>query len=175
QVLLHDIKVHGPFVKSLVKQYEFQSSDDKSQALTLSEPVTADTKGDTVANDCIPAQPNTPSLPPNTSHNLETIVCATYKEEDDSETPPNSLETITPRSEVSEFPSTATSTPRCAATASSHSPQHTQHSSLGEKATKKGKSSVPKRARLLEKRYHQVFLKALEWQYYLEQVIADCK
>lgn len=37
------------------------------------------------------------------------------------------------------------------------------------------KDIVPRKARSLEKRWHQIYLRSLEWHYYLEGVIANFK
>lgn len=43
------------------------------------------------------------------------------------------------------------------------------------KKTKGSKSAVPRRAKSLEKRWHQIYLRSLEWHYHLEGVIANFK
>ncbi|XP_018009098.1 uncharacterized protein LOC108666690, partial [Hyalella azteca] len=172
QVLLQDIKVHGPFVKSIVKQYDLQSSDKSSQNFSETKSTIKDSSKVCLPTPLDTASSLTTSCTTSTTHPvIVTPPSDLLREDDDS--PLTSLDTITPRSEISEFPLTATSTPRNVAP--SHSPQHTQHGASHSTKTRKAKFSVPKRARQLENRYHQVFLKALEWQCYLEQVIADCK
>lgn len=37
------------------------------------------------------------------------------------------------------------------------------------------KDNIPRKARSLEKRWHQIYLRSLEWHYYLEGVIANFK
>lgn len=41
--------------------------------------------------------------------------------------------------------------------------------------TKENNSNIPRKARSLEKRWHQIYLRSLEWHYYLEGVIANFK
>lgn len=98
-------------------------------------------------------------------------------------TPRDSIETVTPRGTTTESHSaysTAASTPRGpGAISAPHLPTSSTRKSVGsaskQRPSKGPKSGVPKKARDLEKRYHLVFLKALEWQYYLEQLITDYK
>lgn len=94
-------------------------------------------------------------------------------------TPRDSIETVTPRGTTTESYSaysTAASTPRDQSSNVVPHPRKSVGGSSSKQRSSKGpKSGIPKKARDLEKRYHLVFLKALEWQYYLEQLIADYK
>lgn len=67
-----------------------------------------------------------------------------------------------PSTATKDLPSTSSSTSTSAST------------SRATSGRRSGKD-IPRKARSLEKRWHQIYLRSLEWHYYLEGVIANFK
>ena len=185
QVLLHDIKAHGSLVKSLVKQYELQALETHSLE-SNSSPHSNDCSPTTVALTSPTASLTESSFVPSTEGqttqqqttdgfklDLSEISAQDTPSPRDYAQTPRSVETnaTTPR-ETTETYSTEPSTPRDPLLLSSRDLKTKAHKS---KVGKGGKSRVPKKAKALETRYYQAFLKAIEFQIYLEPIIADYK
>lgn len=183
QVLLQDIKTHGSFVTSLIKQYELKASSTNKSSATNTIPINNCTSTSTtsalttnlittttastftnsstvnIRSEIVPL--NLSGFPqPSVGNNIDSV-----------DTPRDSIETVTPRENTETFStySTAASTPRDLLTATTTSPRE------GTTSLHRAKRSVPRKARNLENRYHRVFLRALEWQCLIEQEIAQCK
>ncbi|XP_068217202.1 klarsicht protein [Palaemon carinicauda] len=89
--------------------------------------------------------------------------------EDASET--NATNTTTSSSSL-EPSTTKTSNPNSNTTGTTSS---ATNSSGAHRNSTKESSNIPRKARSLEKRWHQIYLRSLEWHYYLEGVIANFK
>lgn len=189
QVLLQDIKIHGSFVTSLIKQYELQAARNKTPILLNSY------DNQTGNNSLLPnhstTTTNTLALPitrtASTSLNSQPVVSplsftaapqlinnciadASQSPRETTDTPRDSVETVTPRENTETYStnySTAASTPR---ELTLGTPREETNSLLH-----KTKKSRTKKAKNLEKRYHQLYLRALEWQCLIEQEITQSK
>ncbi|XP_076062425.1 uncharacterized protein LOC143037757 [Oratosquilla oratoria] len=160
QILLKDIEAHGPVLKSVLRQYERVAQENAAAAAAAAAAAsTAATTNGKPAGDKAAAQ-DPSSASSSTSSSSSTVI-------------PEADTTTSSSSTSSATSSHPKPTPK--STAGAKNPKVADSTSINNVVKGKAPQAIPRKARSLEKRWHQIYLRSLEWHYYLEGVIANFK